>query len=170
MATTLIGSVRVTTQWSYSNGLTIGAAQSTDKLDYLASFAQGTGLNQADTLYVSYGTLGASGALNIDMTGALFDIFGNSVAMARVKSMHIVITTATPATSVLVGNGTNPLLNWVGAGSHTIRIRNGGCFCLSAPDATAYAVTASTGDILKLLNEDGVNTATYQVAFMGSSA
>jgi hypothetical protein len=170
MSTTLQASVRMTTQWAYSNGLSPGASISNDKVDYLASFAQGTGAGQADTLYVTYGTLSGSGTLNVDLNGAVSDFFGNTVAMARLKSMQVSLLSTTSATSILVGNGTNPFINWVGSSTCTVRVRNGGCLCLCAVDATAYAVTASTGDILKIANEDSVNVATYQLAFIGASA
>src|SRR5262249_2010652 len=78
--------------------------------------------------------------------------------------------TGTTAVSLQVGNGTNPFINWVGSGAHTVQVRNGGVLFLSAPDATAYAVTAATGDILKILNNDGSTTANVNICIAGCSA
>ena len=169
MATSLSASVTAGMSWTY---VTTGTNPSTNQnsFSYAQSFVNGTALNQADLLYVTTGTIAASGSLNVDLNAAVNDFFGNSVVMLRLKAMYVQLTTDTAAASILIGNGTNPLINWVGSGTHTVRVRNGGVLVLCAPDATAYAITAGTGDVLKFLNEDGSNTATYKLGFIGASA
>ncbi len=40
---------------------------------------------------------------------------------------------------------------------------------LACTDATGYAVTTTTGDILKIVNIDGVNSATVNVVIIGAA-
>lgn len=168
------GGFTISQNWTYSNGLTIGAASSGSNINLTLSTTPGTGATQADLLYVGGGSIAASGTLNLDLAGVLTDIFGTTLTFVRVKQFTILLQPgATQATSVLVGNGTNPFINWVGAGAHTVRIRagaGGGGLGLGTNDATGYAVTASTGDVLKIVNEDASNAAVYQIAISGCSA
>ncbi len=171
MAATLAATVQATVSWTYTNALA-GSITSINNSDFNASvtLTNGTGgAGTANLLYALQTTIAGGGNTTITLDSGITDFFGTSIVMVRVKVIFIALTTATTATSVLVGNGTNPFINWVGSGAHTVRIRNGGFLCLACQDATAYAVTASTGDVLKILNEDGVNTATLQIAIIGAT-
>lgn len=170
MATSLTSNVTAGLGWTFQNVLPVITGPSLQSaLNYKNSTKNGTSAGQCDLLYVTTGTISASGSLNIDLAGSVLDFFGNTITFARVKSFIIILTADTAAASVLVGNGTNPFVNWVGSGTHTVRVRNTGCLLLASSDSTGYAVTASTGDILKILNEDSGNVATYQIAFVGCS-
>jgi hypothetical protein len=117
VATTLsMSSVKVTVGWDFENVLTLGNTVQQNQFSYSSPTVNGTGLGAADLLYVTTGSLAASAALNLDLAGSLLDSFGNTITMARVKGIYIELQTATAATSVLVGNGANPLINWVGSG------------------------------------------------------
>ena len=70
---------------------------------------------------------------------------------------------------IQVGAGSNPLINWIGAAGDIVNVRSGGLLVLVAPDATAYAVTATTADILRILNS-AAGTITYDIALLGASA
>jgi len=56
------------------------------------------------------------------------------------------------------------------AASDGISVRPGGLFCWAAPDATAVAVTAGTGDLLAIANSGAGTSVTYDVVIIGSSA
>ena len=146
---------------------------STNQSSFNASIAltNGTGATgTANLIYALQTTIAGGGNTTITLDSGITDFFGTGIVMVRCKVMFIALTAATAATSVQVGNGSNPFINWVGAAAHTIQIRNGGFFLLACADGTAYAVTASTGDVLKILNNDGSNVATLQIALVGSTA
>jgi hypothetical protein len=173
-ATFTSGGFQIGTTWTYSNGQSVGAATSQSQLNLNLATTSGTSANNADLLYVTSGSITASGSLNIDLAGSVLDFYGNTLTFARVKQFVILLQAATgQATSVLVGNGSNAFVNWCGANTHTVRIRAGtagGGFALGTNDSTGYAVTANTGDILKILNEDATNAAAYQISISGCSA
>lgn len=134
------------------------------------SLTSGTGLNQAD-LYYSPATVTISNGANhdLDVSGSVVNGLGQTVTMARVKLIIIRNNTLTAGFTAVVGNGSNPLLNWVGAAAHTKTIRPGGIFVDYAPDATGYAVTAATGDILRI-NNPNASAITVDYLIVGASA
>jgi len=172
------GGLAVTLSWTYGNGLSIGGATSGSNIGInlqttAGSSTGGTIPAVCDLLYVVSGTIAGSGSVNIDLAGSVSDFFGNLLTFARVKQFCVILQAGlTQASSVLIGNGTNPFINWVGAGAHTVRVRGGvggGALALGTNDATGYVVAASTGDIFKILNEDASNSAAYQAGFSGCS-
>lgn len=132
--------------------------------------ASGTGANQADLVFSDQRTIAASGTDSLDLAGTLTDAFGATVSFARVKA--IMITAASGNTNdVLVGGAaSNTFLNWVSDATDVVVVKPGGLFLLAAPDATAYAVTASTGDILQVANSSSGTSVTYDVVIIGASA
>jgi hypothetical protein len=171
MATTLtVSQFRVNLAYDFENVLTMG--NTSDVNNHLVNLAltQGTGAaGTADLLYTASVTIASSGNTTVTFT-ALADVFGISRNFARIKVIVIENSALGSATSILVGNGTNPFINWVGSGAHTVRVRNGGFLALGCTDATAYAVTAATGDLLKIVNEDALNSAQVHMSFVGSTS
>lgn len=130
-------------------------------------FSNGTGANQADKRWSSAGrSLASTASESLDLAGSLLDYRGNAITFARIKAIAIFNN---GPNMIQVGAGSNPLINWIGTAGDIVNIRSGGLFLLVAPDATAYAVTAGTGDILRVLNS-AAGTITYDVALLGASA
>lgn len=132
------------------------------------NWPSGTGANQADRIFHDQRTLAASGTEDLDLAGSLTDAFGATITFARVRGL-IVYAAAANTNNVVVGGDTNALLIG-GAAAHTITVRPGGLFTLFAPDATGYAVTAGTGDILQVANSGSGTPITYDVVVIGASA
>lgn len=178
MATSLtISGITARLPWTFESVQTWANSSNSYAFGYTKSLTNGTGANQADLLYVVQSTLSASSSTNVDLAGSATDVFGSTITFARVKAIYFELTTATTATSVAIGGASsNGFANWIssagtfGTDQPKVVVRNGGVFLLVAPDATAYAVTAGTGDILKLTNQDGSNVATYNLAIVGASA
>lgn len=171
-ATTLKTTITAGITWLSSNVLA-GSINSSNNNSHAYSqvLTQGTGaLGTADLIYAVKTTIAGGGSTTLDLAGTLLDWYGGTINMARVKYMYFNLTTDTTASSVSIGNAAAPLINWISSGTATIKLRNGGIFLLGGPDATGYAVTATTADGIKLLNDDGINTATTKLAVVGSSA
>lgn len=132
----------------------------------------GTGAGQADLVFSDTRTVNASSNDDLDLAGGLTDANGNTLTFARVKAL-IVKASASNTNNVLVGgDATNTFLTWVVAEADAIILRPGAELALFAgsADATGYAVTASTGDLLRITNSAGGTSVTYDIVIVGSSA
>jgi hypothetical protein len=127
--------------------------------------AFGTAANQANEMYDAYRTLSASATEDVDLSGSLTNAFGESIVFTAVKGIYIENTSAVDVLSV-GGSGSNALASLFGATNDIIKIRPGGMFLICAPDATGYAVTASTADLLHIANGAGGST-TYRIIIVG---
>lgn len=134
------------------------------------ALASGTGANQADRLFADTRTIIASGTDPLDLNGVLIDAVGTTMNLLRAKLLYIAAAAANVNNVIVGGAGANGFVNWVGAAAHTVTVRPGGFFLLYAPDATAYAVTAATGDIWQIANSAAGSSVTYDVVVIGSSA
>ena len=131
--------------------------------------ASGTGADQADMQWSDTRTLGASATEDLDLAASLTGPLGTTLTFARVKA---VLVTASSGNTNNV-NVTRPASNGVPlflAAGDGLAVRPGGTFLLVAPDATGYAVTADTGDLLTFTNSAGSTSVTYSVVIIGASA
>lgn len=170
MATTLaVNTIKAVLGWDFESVLTMGNSSNIATHTVSTSMTNGTGAaGTADLVYSTSVTIAASGNTTITFT-ALSSLLGVSMSFARIKCMLIENSTNKTASSIAIGNGANPWINWIAPSTGTINVRNGGAVLLFCTDATAYAVTASTGDVLKILNSDGANQAEVHMSFIGSS-
>jgi len=145
----------------------------------MSSLSNGTGNAQADEIYFKADTLASSADVDLDLAGSLDDAYGNTITFASVKVICVQNTSdqgESPTTATIHvgggdgGDGTNAFDTWISAsgadGSEKIILEPGGIFLLGSPN-TPYAVTAGTGDILRIINTDGSYAATYEVMIIG---
>ena len=143
--------------------------QSALNLSSVVPLGSGTGANQADRMYTATRTLAASTGEDLDLAGTLTDAFGAVITFARIKAL-LFRSAAANANNIIIGNAaTNGFISWVGSATDKLTLRPGGFFALVAPDATAYAVTAATADLLHVLNGGAGTSVTYDVALIGAS-
>lgn len=130
-------------------------------------FANGTSSGQCDLVFRDQRTLTTGNSEDLDLAGALTDPFGTTLTFATVKVL-IIENLSTTQTLTVGGAAANQFINWVGAANDVINIPPGGFFAISAP-AAGFAVTAGTGDLLKVLNSAGAS-CTYNIVILGTSA
>lgn len=131
------------------------------------TIANGTGAGQCNKWYRSYRTLAAGAADNLDLAGSLTDPFGNTLTFTGVKYIAIaMISDSVNGTNKLtVGNGTNPFVGpWSAAGTTDIYDAQEWYH----PGASGWAVTAGTGDVLKI-NNPGASSITYCILIAGNA-
>ena len=126
------------------------------------AYADGAGANSANILYQANRALTA-GADSVDLSGVLTDSYGSTVTSVRIKGLYVENTGVTDLT---FGAGSNPFINLLNS-TGTVTLKPGAFALFSTPDATGYAVTASTGD---LLNFTGTGTSTYSIVVLGASS
>ncbi|MFI1677059.1 hypothetical protein [Streptomyces sp. NPDC020607] len=169
MALTSSLSIAASAELSTALDLTTGRAPL--QVRRSVSLASGTGVGQADKVFSDRRTLAASASEDLDLAGVLLDAFGATITFARVKGI-IVSAAAGNTNSVVIGAASsNPwatLLNATG----TLTLRPGDAFSAHAgqANATAWAVAAGTGDLLKVANSGAGTPVTYDVVIIGASA
>jgi hypothetical protein len=136
----------------------------------LIPLATGTAANQADKYWSDQRTIAASSNDDLDLAGSLTELITGTLTFVRVKGIIVYASTANTNNVIIGGSASNPLINWVTGTNPAVVVRPGGLFCLIAPDATGYAVTAGTGDILRLSNSGAGTTVTYDIHLIGASA
>lgn len=150
------------------------------------SFTTGAAVAQgADQVYCALRTIAASSSENVDLSGTLTNLVNEaSAAFARIKCVMVKLlskkddsTNGTACSSITVGGAASNA--WTGffadssdkitipGGSTTVK---GGCFAICREDATGWTVTAGTGDILKVANDDATYTAAYYLVVVGSAS
>jgi len=172
MATLLDGIVKVTIQPNYGKALDLSTARDIVASSGEASWdlAFGTAANQANMVWHDQRTLADSATEELDLSGGLTDAFGDSITLARVKAIFIKTNAASVANLQVGGAAANAFINWVGDATDKLIVRGaGGFFMTVGPDATGFAVTAATGDLLKITH-DGSDTAdiVYDIIVIGS--
>lgn len=163
----------VTTTGSWRAAATIskaiGALTASEELIVTASLAlsAGTGINAADKAYYARPTIAGSATLSLDLVGALLDIYGDAFVLARLKLLVVKsdLTLCPNVINVLRQAAGVPFL---GAAGDFIPVRPGGSCILYAPDATGYAVTATTADLIDIVNTAAGNVQP-EILIVGAS-
>lgn len=140
-------------------------------IEKVLDLLNGTGAAQADVLYANTATLAASANTDIDLSGALVPGVGGTSVFAKVSGL-LVVADAGNTNNVVVGAAaTNAWATWLNS-TGTMQVRPGGFNLMgtSATDTTRYAVTAGTGDLLRIANSGAGSTVTYTLAVIGTSA
>jgi hypothetical protein len=125
------------------------------------NLANGDGLNEADAVYSDTRTLNGSASEDLDLSN-LTDPLGNALALGHIKGLYV----APAGGAVEVGGHASSPAIFADA-SDAVVVRDGGALMLIAPDATGYAVTSGTGDLLSVGNATGA-TITYDIVIVGA--
>lgn len=147
-----------TTRWEFS-------------ADWFKTFANGSGINQANKVYQDKVTLAGSGATTYDLDSALTGPLG-SVTFSRIYMIAIRRTNAPVATTqdedVKIHGDfiLTKLLAGVVDDVIWIPLRAGGTFFYISPDATGTAITATSGDALTLTNTN--DSTDIEIVILGS--
>lgn len=149
---------------------------------YQASLDNGTGAGKADLVYHAQRTLAPSATEDLDLAGVLASLLpGSALTFVRVKGLIVAARGVTDANGTVITPNVNNVVVGAAAGSPwtallnstgTVTLRPGAVFAAfaDATDATAYAVTATTADLLKVANSAGVSSVTYDIIVIGASA
>jgi len=138
------------------------------------SLADGDGADQANQVYQDSASVIADAETSYDLAGTLVDEFGGTITFTKIKGI-VLLNKSTTASVLQIGggtglDGTNAFDTWITStaadGSEGVLVRAGGLFVLWAPDATAYAVAAGTGDIL-VIKEKSTLAAVFELSIIG---
>ncbi len=169
MAKAFTGSMRINALGTLTDVTNIGA-NLTESLSYVQqkTFSNGTGINQCNEMWSDTRTLTASSTESLDLSGVLVDDFGDSVAFTSIKAILVSASAENTNNVVIGGAASNAFGGWVNDTSDKIVVHPGGIFCIVAPDAAGYPVTADTGDLLKVANSSSGTSVTYDIVIYGT--
>jgi hypothetical protein len=151
------------------NAMDLGAASYPLSYTYMTALADGTGANQAKEIFSDTRTLTASANEDLDLSGVLLDAFGAAILFTKIKAILITADPANVNDVVVGGAATNQVASIFGAVTHTIKVKPGGMFAIVAPDVNGYAITAATGDLLRVTNGGAGTSVTYTIIVIGTT-
>ena len=172
MATTLTTSFDMALEWVYKSDLDAGSsgrkAVDSNTINYRDSLANGTGANAAEHVYSVRATLTDAANTDYDLSGSLTDAFGNTLSFTVVRGIFLRNRNTASGENLVLGGGTNAFDTFFSATGDSIILGPNAMFCLWNPSDTSYAVTAGTGDILRVTASGG--NITYDLVIVGASA
>ncbi len=130
--------------------------------------------------YCALRTLGANNSENLDLSGSLVNLLGETITFARVYSISVENisyaaggnnnTLGGNATSISVGNAANN--QWQGplSANATETVKNGGVWINADNSAAGWTVTNNSADVLMVKNNDANNAAVYRICLSGATS
>ncbi len=134
------------------------------------TWTSGTGANQVDLMFADQRSISSSSNDDLDLAGVLTDAFGNTLTFARIKAIYIKNVSVDAATEIQIDQTVAADWSTLFNGGAIIKLLKGAMIYAEAPDAVAWAVTATSADILRITNNHGSNTALYDIVILGASA
>jgi hypothetical protein len=166
----LSGSLRITLQALLSGTADIGSREQNVNYTVARPFSTGTGDGQTDLAFTDTRTLSASATENLDLAGGLTDALGNTLTFASIKALIVVAAAGNTNDVVVGGAASNAWAAPFGDATDAVKVPPGGVLVLADFGATGFAVTAGTGDILKVANGGSGTPVSYDLLIVGDSA
>jgi len=146
----------------------VNTAKNSIAINSLLQLLNGTGADQANQAFSDERTLAASTSESLDLAGSLTDAFGASITFTKIKAMLVIADEGNGDNIEVGGAASNGFASFLGDASDVVLVPPGGMFLLTAPDANGFAVTASTGDLLKINNADSGAAGSYTIVLIGT--
>lgn len=151
--------------------LDLGAVAFEPNISKALTLTDGTTAGKANRLFTNKSTIAASGADSLDLAASLIDAFGATITFVKVKLLYVAAAAANTNNVLVGGAASNGFITPFGAADDQLVLRPGAWMVLAAgaADATGYAVTAGTGDLLAIENSGAGSSVTYDIAIVGTS-
>lgn len=145
----------------------LGTARHSLNETFSNTFTNGTAINQANQMFSDSRTVSASTDDELDLAGVLVNALGTTITFTSVKAIIIKAAAANGANLSVGGDSVAPVDNIFADTSDKILVPPGGMFMITNPQATGFAVTGTTADILEISNLDGAASASYDIIIIG---
>jgi hypothetical protein len=149
--------VRVASTWQgvFAGSPDIGTAEQDFDITYSEKFTDGTAANQANRYYSSTRVINAASSVALDLAGVLADVFGQTITFTTIKGIRVRADDANTANALVGGAASNGWFGCFNDATDIAKVKPGGMFEWIDPSAAGEAVTAGTGDQLKIANPGG---------------
>lgn len=143
------------------------------------ALAFGSGAGKADQVWHDRRILAGGGSEDLDLSGVLINAFGDTITFANLKVIAIINRSdevlpghavATDAEVSIAPDATNGFDGPLAGTTPKLIVPAGGVLLVTNPTAAGWAVTADTGDLIVITNEDGSDQAIYDILVIGESA
>lgn len=135
-------------------------------LSHVLTLLEGTAtVLQADIMYADERVLTASESFDLDLSGAITDAFGATIAMAEVVAIYLENDIGSIEHVRFFGSSSNAFQGPLSAGAK-LELKPGGAQLFTGKQG--WTVTAGSGDKLAVANQ-GVGAATYRIGIVGRS-
>jgi hypothetical protein len=144
------------------------------EMQSVINLATGTAAGQANLVWLDERTVASATNDDLDLNGVLSTAFGATIAAVELVALFVINAPKSGTantTNLSIGGGSNPVVGFLSGTTPVIGpIRPGSFVFLGSSDAAGYgAITASTGDILRIANSSGA-AATYQIGIIARNA
>jgi hypothetical protein len=137
-----------------------------DSIAFTMKFAEGTNtVDKTDVLFTDSRTIAASSNDDLDLRGVLTDALGATVNAAEIVAIYVEALTANTNNVVVGAAASNQFVGPFGAGTHSVAVGPGNCFLVT--NKNGWAVTAGTGDILRIANSGAGSAVKYNIIILG---
>ena len=123
--------------------------------------------DETDLMFSDNRTLAASASEDLDLRGVLLDAFGATLNFAEVTAIWVEAASTNTNNVVIGGAASNAFVGPFGAAAHTIALAPGEGVLLT--NKLGWAVTAGTGDLLKVANSGAGTQVKYNIVIVGRS-
>jgi len=159
---------------AYQRDQDLSSALETLAKSLTTTLSDGTGDNQANMVWSDQRTLADAANEELDLSGSLSDIFGNSVQFTDVK-LILIANLSTEASLKIGGAAANGFATMFGDATDILVLQpktsNQNSFVLLTCPNGGFGVTAGTGDLLKLEHGgEGSTDLTYDIVLIGVSS
>ncbi|HEY1750326.1 MAG TPA: hypothetical protein VGG29_03630 [Caulobacteraceae bacterium] len=158
-------------QGDVTNTDALGSSKRVFNSTFPLSLTGGTNAGQVDTFYAVQVTIAASSTSTIDLNGSAIDGFGNTVSFLHVKFILLAASAGNTNDCQIGPGATNPFAGpWSGTTPLTA-VSPGETLLITKGQGSSagWAVTAATGDIIKLANSSSGSSVTCTVYLAGTS-
>lgn len=132
-------------------------------------FPNGTSNGNVNQIFAGTRNLAASTAEDLDLSGnTLKDGLNNGLAFAKVLAIVVYAHTTNGSTVSVKPGASNGFTGPFGAATHKLSLPAGGLVALVHP-TTGWTVTAATGDLFNVANDDSGAAANYDIYIIGHS-
>jgi len=165
----LVTTIGVDINSLFSSVLDLQAPQVPLVKRYTVALANGVAANQANVVWADQRTIAPSGVDSLDLQGGgLVDALGVAFAPVKLKAIIIQSAKANLNNLTLFGDANHvPILGTVAT---VTTLQPGGIYAQQWPALAGVAVTAGTGDIVKVTNAAGTNSVVYDIIIIGTNA
>lgn len=167
--TTLTARISLNIDAILADALDIGTVEYHPQYGANYVLTDGSGANQANSIFTDTRILAASATEDLDLAGVLVNAFGATITFDKIKAL-IIKADAANTNDVLVGGAASAQASaFFGDVTDVVKVKPGGMLALVAPDANGYDVTATTADLLKIANSAGSTAVGYTIILIGVS-
>lgn len=166
MTRTLTGSIKAAFGLTYLGDLDFGNNKALLPFAAELAIGSGTGAGQCNLAFWDHRTIAGSGTDDIDLAGALTDPLGGTGVFTKVKGIYIKAK-STNGGNLVIGGDAAPFLGPFADATDKINLAAGDVFLVTKL-GTGWTVTATTADILQIVNSDA-GSAEYDIAIIGLS-